>query len=55
MRSKPPKDCKGFGTASGHHTAVEWLTRAGFFDIEVTGVRDDRSSSDFLSTKPSSL
>jgi hypothetical protein len=31
---------------------VERLTLAGFADIEVTGVRDDRSNSYFLSTKP---
>ncbi|MCH9802501.1 methyltransferase domain-containing protein [Acidimicrobiales bacterium] len=43
---------EGLGTAWGHQTAVERLTSAGFSDIEVTGVRDDRSNSYFLSTKP---
>ena len=43
---------EGLGTAWGRQTAVERLTLAGFADIEVTGVRDDRSNSYFLSTKP---
>lgn len=44
---------EGLGTAWGRQTAVERLTLAGFTDIEVTGVRDDRSNSYFLATKPS--
>jgi len=43
---------EGLGTAWGHQTAVERLTLAGFVDIEVTGVRHDRSNSYFLCTKP---
>lgn len=44
-------DGEGLGTAWGHQTATEYLTRAGFTDIEVTGVKDDRSNSYFIATK----
>ena len=43
---------EGLGTAWGHQTATEYLTAAGFADIEITGVRDDRSNNYFLSNKP---
>jgi ubiquinone/menaquinone biosynthesis C-methylase UbiE len=43
---------EGLGTAWGHQTATEYLTAAGFTDIEITGVRDDRSNNYFLSKKP---
>ena len=39
---------EGLGTAWGHQTATEYLTTAGFSDIEVTGVREDRANSYFL-------
>ena len=48
-------DGEGLGTAWGRQTATERLTAAGFTDIEVTGVRDDRSNSYFLSTKPATV
>jgi ubiquinone/menaquinone biosynthesis C-methylase UbiE len=43
---------EGLGTAWGHQTATEYLTAAGFADIEITGVRDDRSNNYFISKKP---
>lgn len=44
-------DGEGLGTAWGHQTATERLGQAGFTDIELTGVRDDRSNSYFICTK----
>ncbi len=43
---------EGLGTAWGHQTATEYLTDAGFTDVEITGVRDDRSNNYFISKKP---
>ena len=45
-------DGEGLGTAWGHQTATEYLTDAGFTNIEITGVRDDRSNNYFISKKP---
>ncbi|MEM7092278.1 MAG: class I SAM-dependent methyltransferase [Actinomycetota bacterium] len=45
-------DGEGLGAAWGAETATEYLTAAGFADIEITGIRDDRSNTYFLSTKP---
>lgn len=41
----------GLGTAWGEQMALEWLGDAGFVDIEVTGVRDDRANTYFVSRK----
>ena len=41
----------GLGTAWGEQMAVEWLSDAGFSDIETTGVRDDRPNSYFIGHK----
>jgi len=43
---------EGLGTAWGHQTATAYLTDAGFTEIEITGVRDDRSNNYFVSKKP---
>jgi ubiquinone/menaquinone biosynthesis C-methylase UbiE len=45
-------DGEGLGTAWGRQLAVEKLTAAGFADIEVTGIPDDRSNAYFVSTRP---
>ena len=45
-------DGEGLGTAWGDQTATEYLTDAGFTNIEITGVRDDRSNNYFISKKP---
>ena len=42
----------GLGTAWGHQLATEYLTEAGFTDIRVEGIRDDRGNNYFISTKP---
>ena len=42
----------GLGTAWGEQMAVEWLTDAGFADIDVTGVPDDRPNTYYLARKP---
>lgn len=39
---------EGLGAAWGHQTATEYLTTAGFTEIEVTGVREDRANTFFL-------
>jgi len=44
-------DGEGLGTAWGHQTATQYLTAAGFTNIEITGVKDDRSNSYFISHK----
>ncbi len=41
----------GLGAAWGHQQATEYLTDAGFADIEVTGVREDRANSFFIARK----
>jgi ubiquinone/menaquinone biosynthesis C-methylase UbiE len=41
----------GLGAAWGHQLAVEYLETAGFTDIEVTGVREDRANTFFISRK----
>jgi 2-polyprenyl-3-methyl-5-hydroxy-6-metoxy-1,4-benzoquinol methylase len=42
---------EGLGTAWGHQTATEYISRAGFENIEITGVKDDRSNSYFISQR----
>ena len=42
----------GLGTAWGHQLATEYLTEAGFTDIRIEGIRDDRVNNYFISTKP---
>ena len=42
---------EGLGTAWGHQTATEYIRRAGFENIEITGVKDDRSNSYFISRR----
>ncbi len=44
---------EGLGTAWGEQRAVEKLTNAGFTDIEVTSVRQDRGNHYLISQKPS--
>ncbi len=39
---------EGLGAAWGEQTAVQYLENAGFHDIEVTGVREDRANSFFI-------
>ncbi|MDG2114824.1 MAG: class I SAM-dependent methyltransferase [Actinomycetota bacterium] len=41
----------GLGAAWGHQTATEYLERAGFVDIEMTGVREDRANNFFISQR----
>lgn len=41
----------GLGAAWGYQQATEYLTAAGFVDIEVTGVREDRANSFFIASK----
>lgn len=43
---------EGLGACWGHELAVERLTQAGFGDIEVTGVKSDRSNHYIVATKP---
>jgi hypothetical protein len=43
---------EGLGAAWGHQTATERLTKAGFTNIELTGVHDDRTNSYFISHRP---
>jgi 2-polyprenyl-3-methyl-5-hydroxy-6-metoxy-1,4-benzoquinol methylase len=43
---------EGLGAAWGHQTATERLTKAGFTDIELTGVHDDRTNNYFISHRP---
>ena len=45
-------DGEGLGAAWGTQTATDYLSEAGFTDIEVTGIRDDRSNTYFLARKP---
>jgi SAM-dependent methyltransferase len=45
-------DGEGLGAAWGEQTARAYLRDAGFVDIEVTGIRDDRSNTYFLARKP---
>ena len=45
-------DGEGLGAAWGAQTATEYLEEAGFADVEVTGIRDDRSNTYFLARKP---
>lgn len=45
-------DGMGLGTAWGQQLATEMLTAAGFVDIEVTGIKSDRSNNYFLARKP---
>ncbi len=42
----------GLGTAWGEQLAIEMLTNAGLVDIEVTGIKPDRSNHYLLSHKP---
>jgi ubiquinone/menaquinone biosynthesis C-methylase UbiE len=42
----------GLGTAWGHQLATEYLTDAGFVDIKIDGIRDDRGNNYFISKKP---
>ena len=42
----------GLGTAWGHQLATEYLTDAGFADIQIEGIRDDRGNNYFISKKP---
>ncbi len=39
---------EGLGAAWGEQTALEYLETAGFHDIEVTGVREDRANTFFI-------
>lgn len=41
-------DGEGLGAAWGHQKTVEYLEEAGFVDIEITGVREDRANSFFI-------
>jgi 2-polyprenyl-3-methyl-5-hydroxy-6-metoxy-1,4-benzoquinol methylase len=43
---------EGLGAAWGHQLATEYLTNAGFVDIEIAGIRDDRGNNYFISKKP---
>tara|TARA_Y100001970_G_scaffold288340_1_gene415354 strand:+ start:1183 stop:2253 length:1071 start_codon:yes stop_codon:yes gene_type:complete len=43
---------EGLGAAWGHQLATEYLTEAGFTDIRIEGIRDDRGNNYFISTKP---
>lgn len=45
-------DGTGLGAAWGEQMTAEWLERAGFGDIEITGIHDDRANTYFLATKP---
>lgn len=45
-------DGEGLGAAWGRQTALEYLGAAGFTDIEVTGVHDDRANTYFICHKP---
>lgn len=45
-------DGEGLGTAWGEQLAIEKLGNAGFVDIEVTGIRDDRGNHYLLGRKP---
>lgn len=42
----------GLGAAWGHQLTTEYLTNAGFVDVEVTSVREDRANSMFLARRP---
>ena len=48
-------DGDGLGTAWGEQLAVQKLTDAGFADIEVTGIRDDRANTYFVARKPQAV
>lgn len=41
----------GLGAAWGHQTAIQYLEAAGFVDIEMTGVREDRANNFFISRR----
>ncbi|MEA3217675.1 MAG: hypothetical protein QOJ19_3831 [Acidimicrobiia bacterium] len=43
---------EGLGAAWGEHVARERLEHAGFTEIQLTGVRDDRTNNYFLARKP---
>jgi hypothetical protein len=43
---------EGLGAAWGEHVARERLEQAGFAEIQLTGVRDDRTNNYFLARKP---
>ena len=43
---------EGLGAAWGHQLATEYLTEAGFIDIKIEGIRDDRGNNYFISKKP---
>jgi 2-polyprenyl-3-methyl-5-hydroxy-6-metoxy-1,4-benzoquinol methylase len=45
-------DGDGLGTAWGEQLAIEKLTDAGFVDIQVTGIADDRANNYFIAAKP---
>jgi ubiquinone/menaquinone biosynthesis C-methylase UbiE len=45
-------DGEGLGAAWGEQTASRYLRDVGFVDIEITGIRDDRSNTYFLARKP---